>query len=52
MDQKSVGRTDITISPIGLGGGSWGREIDEEASYRIMDYALEKGINFFDTGDT
>lgn len=52
MDQKSVGRTDITISPIGLGGGSWGREIDEEASYLIMDYALEKGINFFDTGDT
>lgn len=52
MEQRTVGRTDITISPIGLGGGSWGREIDEEASYRIMDYALEKGITFFDTGDT
>jgi aryl-alcohol dehydrogenase-like predicted oxidoreductase len=42
----------MTISAIGLGGGSWGREIDEEASYRIMDYAVEKGITFFDTGDT
>ncbi len=52
MEQRSVGRTDLTISAIGLGGGSWGREIDEESSYRIMDYAIENGITFFDTGDS
>ena len=39
------------VSPIGLGGGNWGREIDEDASWRVMDYAVEHGVSFFDTGD-
>ena len=52
MEQRPVGRSGIAVSAIGLGGGNWGREIDEESSYRVMDYAVEKGITFFDTGDT
>lgn len=51
MEQRAVGRSGLTVSAIGLGGGNWGREIDEESSYRVMDYAVEKGITFFDTGD-
>jgi aryl-alcohol dehydrogenase-like predicted oxidoreductase len=34
---------------IGLGCVTFGREIDADAAFRIMDYAVEKGIRFFDT---
>ena len=51
MEQKPIGSSGVTITPIGLGGGNWGREVDEETSWRAMDYALEKGITFFDTGE-
>ncbi|MEJ7829461.1 MAG: aldo/keto reductase [Segetibacter sp.] len=37
------------VSKIGLGCVTFGREIDEQAAFRMMDYALSKGINFFDT---
>lgn len=51
MEVRVVGSSDVTVSQIGLGGGNWGREIDEDASWRVMDYAVEHGITFFDTGD-
>jgi aryl-alcohol dehydrogenase-like predicted oxidoreductase len=46
-----LGRTGKSISAIALGTGTFGREIDEEDSYRIMDYCMEKGITFFDTAE-
>ena len=49
MDQKPLGRTGRTISAVGLGCVTFGREIDEDASYRVLDYALEKGITLLDT---
>jgi len=39
------------ISAIGLGCVTFGREIDEETSYCVMDYAVEKGIILFDTAE-
>ena len=51
MEQKRVGRSQIRISALGLGTVTFGREIDEETSIRIMDYALEKGVTFFDTAE-
>ena len=51
MEQKPLGRTGRAISAIGLGCVTFGSEIDEQASYRVMDYALEKGITFFDTAE-
>lgn len=37
---------------IGLGCVTFGREIDADAAFRIMDYAVEKGIRFFDTAES
>ena len=51
MDQKPLGRSGRTVSPIGLGTVTFGREIDEEISYQLMDYAVEKGLTFFDTAE-
>jgi aryl-alcohol dehydrogenase-like predicted oxidoreductase len=36
---------------MGLGTVNIGRRLDEAASYRLMDYALERGITFFDTAE-
>ncbi|MDQ6610782.1 MAG: aldo/keto reductase [Bacteroidota bacterium] len=38
-----------TISNIGLGCVTFGREIDEESSFAMMDYAFNHNINIFDT---
>lgn len=38
-----------TISRIGLGCVTFGREIDEQASFAMMNYAVSNGIRFFDT---
>ena len=51
LDQKTLGRTGRKVSAIGLGCVTFGREIDQETSFRVMDYALEKGITFFDTAE-
>jgi len=51
MDRKKVGRSDVEISAIGLGTTTFGREIDQDTAFKIMDYALENGITFFDTAE-
>ena len=51
MEQRRVGNSEISVSAIGLGCVTFGREIDQETSFQIMDYALEQGINFFDTAE-
>ena len=51
MQDLPVGGSGVSVSAVGLGGGNWGREVDEETSWRVMDYAVERGVTFFDTGD-
>ena len=51
MNTIPIGKSKTMVSGIGLGGGNWGREVDENTSYSLMDYAIENGITFFDTGD-
>ena len=46
MKQQQVGDSEVKISGIGLGCVTFGREIDEESSRKVLDYALEKGITF------
>lgn len=38
-----------SLSHVGLGCVTFGREIDDLSSFTIMDYALEKGVTLFDT---
>lgn len=51
MDQVLLGKTKLTISPIVLGTAGFGTRLDEASCYRLMDYAVEQGINFFDTAE-
>src|SRR4051812_8605525 len=53
MENRSLGRTGVSVSPLCLGAmmfGAWG-ETDHEESVRIIHRALDAGINFIDTAD-
>lgn len=43
--------TDIEVSKICLGTMTWGRQNTEDEGHQQMDYAVEQGINFFDTAE-
>jgi len=51
MQYKKLGRTDLDISLIGLGTMTWGFQNTQDDGFEQMDYALERGINFFDTAE-
>jgi len=41
----------LSASVVGLGTNNFGRRLDAERSARVVDAAIEHGINFFDTAD-
>lgn len=51
MEKRLLEKSGYNVSRIGLGCVTFGREIDESQSYRIMDYAVAQGINLFDTAE-
>lgn len=51
MKMKTLGRTDISVSEICLGTMTWGKQNTEAEGHAQMDYAVEHGINFFDTAE-
>ncbi len=51
MEYTHLGRTGLTVSRLVLGTMNFGPVTSEEDSFRIMDEALEMGINFFDTAN-
>jgi aryl-alcohol dehydrogenase-like predicted oxidoreductase len=51
MEYTHLGRTGLLVSRLCLGTMNFGPETTEEDSFRIMDRALEEGINFFDTAN-
>lgn len=51
MKYTQLPHTSIKVSKICLGTMTWGRQNTEEEAYEQMDYALDQGINFFDTAE-
>ena len=51
MKFKKLGTTDIDVSLICLGTMTWGTQNTEKEAFEQMDYAIEQGINFFDTAE-
>ena len=51
MEYRQLGRTDIKVSALCLGTMTWGEQNTEAEGHEQMDYALERGINFFDTAE-
>jgi aryl-alcohol dehydrogenase-like predicted oxidoreductase len=51
MQYTRLGRTGLQVSRLCLGTMNFGPRTTEEDSYKIMDRALEHGINFWDTAN-
>ena len=51
MIYKKLPHTNIEVSKICLGTMTWGRQNSEEEGHQQMDYAVDQGINFFDTAE-
>lgn len=51
MEYRPLGASDLQVSAICLGTMTFGRQNSEAEGHAQLDYALEKGINFFDTAE-
>ena len=51
MKYRKLGTTDIGVSVICLGTMTWGEQNTQKDGFEQMDYAVERGINFFDTAE-
>ncbi|WP_046757735.1 NADP(H)-dependent aldo-keto reductase [Kordia jejudonensis] len=51
MKYSKIPHTDISVSKICLGTMTWGNQNTEAEGHAQMDFAFEKGVNFFDTAE-
>jgi len=51
MNYRKLGNTELDVSTICLGTMTWGEQNSQEEGFEQMDYALDQGINFFDTAE-
>ncbi len=51
MNYKKLGNTDLKVSTICLGTMTWGEQNTEKEGFEQMDFALDHGVNFWDTAE-
>lgn len=51
MKKRVIGRSDLKVAPLGLGGNVFGWSADERASFAVLDAFVAKGFNLIDTAD-
>lgn len=51
MEMRQLGRTDIRIAPLVLGGNVFGWNCDRETTFAVLDAFLDAGFNAVDTAD-
>jgi aryl-alcohol dehydrogenase-like predicted oxidoreductase len=51
MNLVSLGQSDLRVTPICLGTMTFGQQVAEAESHRILSRSLERGVNFIDTAE-
>ena len=51
MEYRKLGRSDLSVSAICLGTMTWGKQNSEAEGHAQMDYALDRGVAFWDTAE-
>jgi aryl-alcohol dehydrogenase-like predicted oxidoreductase len=51
MTKRQLGRSEISIAPLALGGNVFGWTLNEKGSFLILDSFIEAGHNLVDTAD-
>ncbi len=49
--KRKLGRTDLMVTSCCLGTMTWGQQNSEAEGHAQMDYALERGVTFWDTAE-
>jgi aryl-alcohol dehydrogenase-like predicted oxidoreductase len=52
MQLRQLGRSDIRIAPLVLGGNVFGWNVDETTSFKLLDAFIDAGFNAIDTADS
>ncbi len=52
MTYRTLGRSGLMVSTVGLGCNNFGMRIDADATQEVVDAAIEAGITLFDTSDS
>jgi aryl-alcohol dehydrogenase-like predicted oxidoreductase len=52
MVKRKLGSSTLEVSAVGLGGNNFGGRIDFAATNRVVDKAIDLGINLIDTADS
>ena len=51
MQFRKLGRTDLDVSAICLGTMTWGEQNSQAEAHAQMDYAVDRGVTFFDAAE-
>ena len=51
MQKRQIGKSSLQVPVLCLGGNVFGWTVDERESFRLLDAALDAGLNFIDTAD-
>jgi aryl-alcohol dehydrogenase-like predicted oxidoreductase len=52
MDYRLFGRTGVKVAPLALGTANFGRPTPEDEAQRILERALDAGVNLIDTANS
>lgn len=52
MEFRRLGKSGLQVSEIGLGTNNFGGRTDEQGSIRVIDQALDEGVNLIDTSNS
>jgi aryl-alcohol dehydrogenase-like predicted oxidoreductase len=52
MEYRTLGRCGLKVAELGLGTMTFGHSTDQAEARRMVDLALDAGVNFFDTANT
>ncbi|MGE3303860.1 MAG: aldo/keto reductase [Hyphomonadaceae bacterium] len=51
MEMRQLGRSDLKIAPLMIGGNVFGWTADEATSFKVLDAFVDAGVNGIDTAD-
>ena len=51
MQKRKLGKSELEVSPLCLGGNVFGWTVDEKTSFQLLDAFVEAGGDFIDTAD-
>ncbi len=52
MERRNLGKSELRVGPLALGGNVFGWTIDEPTSFKILDAFIDSGLNLVDTADS